>query len=210
MFSALSESVGPNVMWFVGSGEHNLHFTQHVRIRAARGYNYESFGMMGADVPCAVGYAVAQALEGSAGKPPFDDARFSMPARSQANLIAVVTGDGCLLRSLGCLATIAGNRLPIFILVINNGGAGQVRWVHEHLHPGRPDICDVPFVDFTSIAAAAGLRSVTAEAPTELVAIWNSFRDDRLPTLCEVRAPRDDHPHVAMQVRRRMGPKQEA
>lgn len=205
MLRALSESITERVMWFVGSGEHNLHFTQHVRIKSARGYNYESFGMMGADLPSAMGYAVAQALDESVEKRPLADARFAMPKAGLRNLVAVVTGDGCLARSLGGLATAAGNRLPIFILLINNGGAGQVRWVHENLHPGRADIYDVPFRDYAAIAAATGLRSVLADSPATLVDAWKRFASAPFPTLCELRTERDAHPDKAMRVRRRLG-----
>ncbi len=203
---ALSANLGPRVMWFVGSGEHNLHFSQHVRITTPRGYNYESFGMMGADLPCAMGYAVAQAMDAPpAAEELQGEARFAvLPGRAQRNLVAVVTGDGCLSRSLGSLVTLAANRLPIFILVLNNGGAGQVRWVHEHLHPGRADIYDVPFADFVAIATGAGLHAARAETPAALVEMWRQFRADPRPTLCEVVMARDEHPHRAMSVRRRI------
>jgi thiamine pyrophosphate-dependent acetolactate synthase large subunit-like protein len=201
---ALSAVLGPRVMWFVGSGEHNLHFSEHVRIGTPRGYNYESFGMMGADLPCAMGYAAAQAMDGAADVTD-GDARFtSLPGRAQRNLVAVVTGDGCLERSLGSLVTLAANRLPVFILVLNNGGAGQVRWVHEHLHPGRPDIYDVPFADFVAIAGGAGIHAARAETPDALVEMWRQFRADPRPTLCEVVLSRDEHAHRAMSVRRRI------
>jgi thiamine pyrophosphate-dependent acetolactate synthase large subunit-like protein len=133
------------------------------------------------------------------------DARFtSLPGRAQRNLVAVVTGDGCLYRSLGSLVTLAANRLPVFILVLNNGGAGQVRWVHEHLHPGRPDIYDVPFADFVAIATGAGIHAARAETPDALVEMWRRFRADPRPTLCEVVMSRDEHAHRAMSVRRRV------
>jgi acetolactate synthase-1/2/3 large subunit len=202
---ALSAEVGPRVMWFVGSGEHNLHFSQHVRITTPRGYNYESFGMMGADLPCAMGYSAAQAMDEPAPEPSDGDARFSTwPHRAQRNLVAVVTGDGCLLRSLGTLTTLAANRLPVFVLVLNNGGAGQVRWVHENLHPGRPDVYDVPFADFVAIAGGAGIHAARADTPDALVGMWRQFRADPRPTLCEVVLSRDEHAHRAMSVRRRV------
>jgi len=201
---ALSAELGPRVMWFVGSGEHNLHFSQHVRIDTPRGYNYESFGMMGADLPCAMGYSVAQAMD-TAADVLDGDARFAtLAARAQRNLVAVVTGDGCLSRSLGSLVTLAANRLPVFILVLNNGGAGQVRWVHEHLHPGRPDVYDVPFADFVAIATGAGIHAARAETPDALVEMWRLFRAEPRPTLCEVVMARDEHAHRAMSVRRRV------
>jgi acetolactate synthase-1/2/3 large subunit len=203
---ALSAELGSRVMWFVGSGEHNLHFSQHVRITTPRGYNYESFGMMGADLPCAMGYSAAQAMDDpSAADEPNGEARFgALPGRAQHNLVAVVTGDGCLDRSLGSLVTLAANRLPVFILVLNNGGAGQVRWVHENLHPGRADIYDVPFADFVAIASGAGIHAGRAETPAALVEMWREFRAEPRPTLCEVVMSRDEHPHRAMSVRRRI------
>ena len=201
---ALSAELGPRVMWFLGSGEHNLHFSQHVRIDTPRGYNYESFGMMGADLPCAMGYSAAQAMDAAA-EDPNGDARFTaLPGRAQRQLVAVVTGDGCLYRSLGSLVTLAANRLPVFILVLNNGGAGQVRWVHENLHPGRADVYDVPFADFVAIATGAGIHAARAETPDALVEMWRQFRAEPRPTLCEVVMSRDEHAHRAMSVRRRV------
>ena len=67
-------------MWFVGSGEHNLHFSEHVRIDTPRGYNYESFGMMGADLPVRDGI-LGGAGDGLAAEVTDGDARFtSSPA----------------------------------------------------------------------------------------------------------------------------------
>jgi acetolactate synthase-1/2/3 large subunit len=205
---ALSAEAGPGVMWFVGSGEHNLHFSQHVRITAPRGYNYESFGMMGADLPCAMGYTAAQAVdEPASAESPGDDARFAaLPGRPQRNLVAVVTGDGCLMRSLGSLVTLAANRLPVFVLVLNNGGAGQVRWVHENLHPGRPHFYPVPYADFFAPPGGPGLRGARPQTPAELVEMGQRFRDRPEPTLCEIVLSRDEHPHRAMSVRRRVAP----
>jgi thiamine pyrophosphate-dependent acetolactate synthase large subunit-like protein len=159
-----------------------------------------------------MGYASAQAMDESA--PPSaagGDARFSaLPDRPQRNLVAVVTGDGCLARSLGSLVTLAANRLPVFVLVLNNGGAGQVRWVHENLHRGRPDVYDVPFADFVAIARGAGVHATRAETPAELVDAWHRFREEPRPSLCEIVMARDEHPHRAMSVRRRLAPSREA
>jgi acetolactate synthase-1/2/3 large subunit len=206
LLRALSAEMGPRVSWFLGSGEHNLHFSQHVRFATPRGYNYESFGMMGADLPGAMGYAIAQATdEVAAVGAASGDARFVFrPDAPRRNLCAVVTGDGCLSRSLGSLLTLAANRLPVFVLVMNNGGPGQVRWVHENLHAGRCDVYDVPFVDFVSIAKGMGLDAARADTPATLCDLWRGFRADPKPTVCEIVMGRDEHPHRAMAVRKRI------
>ena len=80
----------------------------HMAVHRARGLHYPmGWGTLGWALPASVGAAVA----GLAG-------------------VAVI-GDGGALFAIGELATIAQERLPLTIVVVDDGGYGMLRWPHE-------------------------------------------------------------------------------
>jgi thiamine pyrophosphate-dependent acetolactate synthase large subunit-like protein len=76
-------------------------------------------------------------------------------------------GDGGLSMSLGELATCVRYRLPIKILVLNNGALGQIKW-EQMMFLGNPDFgCDLQPVDFAKVAEGHGMLGIRLEDPAE-------------------------------------------
>jgi pyruvate dehydrogenase (quinone) len=66
------------------------------------------------------------------------------------------------------LATIARYRLPVKIVVINNGTLGQIKW-EQMLFLGNPEFgCDLAPIDFAAVAKGMGLSGIRVEDPEEV------------------------------------------
>lgn len=115
---------------------------QYLQIRGRQRFGVSgTLASMGAGVP----YAIAAAL--------------AFPGRQ---VIAVV-GDGGLGMSLAELATCVRYRLPVKVIVINNGSLGQIKW-EQMLFLGNPEFgCELAPVDFARVAEAMGMRGRRVE-----------------------------------------------
>lgn len=101
-------------------------------------------------------------------------AQISHPGRQ----VVSISGDGGLSMLLSELLTVAMYRLPIKIVLFDNSTLGMVK--AEMLVDGLPDFgVDVPQVDYTAIAAAAGLRAERVEDATQIrQALSTAFATD--------------------------------
>lgn len=106
-----------------------------------------------ASMGCGVPYAIAAAI-----------------ARPACQIVAVV-GDGGLSMSLAELATAARYRLPIKVVVLNNGVLGQIKW-EQMLFLGNPEFaCDLAPIDFASAAEAMGVKGLRTDDPERVGAL---------------------------------------
>lgn len=109
----------------------------------------QSFGVSGtlASMGCGLPYAIGACI--------------AHPGRTA---VAVV-GDGGLSMSLAELATAARYRLPIKVVVINNGSLAQIKW-EQMLFLGNPEFgCELAPVDFARVAEGLGVRGMRIEDP---------------------------------------------
>lgn len=67
--------------------------------------------------------------------------------------VIVVNGDGCMLMNLGCLVTLAGQDVNLWLVIIDNG-LYEVTGGQAHAGAGH--------ADFAGLARAAGIRRVYA------------------------------------------------
>jgi pyruvate dehydrogenase (quinone) len=118
---------------------HNTGLTaQYVQIKEGQAFGVSgTLASMGGGVP----YAIAAAL--------------AFPGRQ----VVAVVGDGGLSMSLAELATCVRYRLPVKVIVLNNGSLGQIRW-EQMMFLGNPDFgCDLTPVDFARVAEGLGLKA---------------------------------------------------
>lgn len=100
---------------------------------------------------------------------------YSLPGGIGASLgsgapILCVTGDGALLFSIAELMTAAAHRLPIAILVVDNGGYGEIR--DEMVAAGIETLgVDFAIPDLGSIAVGFGARFVDLREPERFAAV---------------------------------------
>lgn len=106
-------------------------------------------------------------------------------ARPDARSV-VVAGDGALAYALGEMATVAELRLPMTVVVLNNGSLGWIRW-YRRITFGRgweePDFSDVPFA---AVARAMGWTGQRVEDPAQLSGALRAAMDADGPSLVEV------------------------
>src|SRR5690606_24853681 len=81
--------------------------------------------------------------------------------------VVAIVGDGGLGMSLAELATCVRYRLPVKIIVINNGSLGQIKW-EQMLFLGNPEFgCDLAPMDFARIAEGCGMRARRIRSPAD-------------------------------------------
>ncbi|MGW1844669.1 5-guanidino-2-oxopentanoate decarboxylase [Streptomyces sp. NPDC001966] len=129
------------------------------------------FGTLGYALPAAIGAKTAD------------------PARP----VVALSGDGGLQFSVQELATAVQLRLPLPVVVFDNGGYGEIR--DEMVSRGdRPTAVDLPPVDLPALARAYGGHGVRADSPEALAEALRHALDTPGPTLITVplaTAPRE-------------------
>ena len=92
---------------------------------------------------------------------------FALPAAVGAAAtgrpVLAVCGDGGLMMGLGELATLVQHRLPVTVLVVDDGGYGMLRY--DQARAGHPPAgVDLATPDFPALAAAFGLPATDVGA----------------------------------------------
>jgi pyruvate dehydrogenase (quinone) len=108
---------------------------------------------------------VASMLHGSMANalPHAIGAQFAHPGRQ----VVSISGDGGFSMMLSELLTVAMYKLPVKIVMFDNSTLGMVK--AEMLVDGLPDFgVDVPQVDYTGIAKAAGIHAQRVDQPGDI------------------------------------------
>ncbi|MDE0262552.1 MAG: biosynthetic-type acetolactate synthase large subunit [Bryobacterales bacterium] len=144
----LDQISGGEAIVTVDVGQHQMWAAQHLRFNHPRLWQSSSgLGAMGFGLPAAMG------------------AKFACPDKT---VIAIV-GDGGFMMSLPELGTIAANRLPVKIVVMNNNTLGMVRQWQQLFYDKRYSEVDVAsFPDASLLAAAFGIAGGSVTDPADL------------------------------------------
>ncbi len=157
----------------VDVGQHQMWAAQYVRFNHPRLWASSSgLGAMGFGLPAAMG------------------AQFGNPDK----LVISIVGDGGFMMSLPELATITTNRLPLKIIVMNNGSLGMVRQWQELFYNRR--YCAVAmegFPDCELLAAAFGMKGATVERPDQLGAALQTALAEPGPYLLNVKVTPEEN-----------------
>ncbi len=143
----VSALTGGNAVVTAGVGQHQMYASQHFRFRRPRSWiNSGGAGTMGFAVPAAMGAKVARPDE----------------------LVVAIDGDGSFQMTAQELATCTVERIPIKVLILNNGHLGMVRQWQELFYDERYSEVQLGFdcPDFVRLAEAyggVGLRCDRAE-----------------------------------------------
>lgn len=136
--------------------------------RGQRLYTNSGSAPMGYDLPAAIGASLA-----------FDRAR-----------VVCITGDGSIMMNVQELQTIATQRLPIAIFLLDNGGYHSIRQTQSAYFPDNPVGCGaesrVGFPDFGKLSEAFGLAYRRVERHAELAAAIEATLTAPGPSLCHV------------------------
>jgi acetolactate synthase-1/2/3 large subunit len=140
-----------DVIWTTGVGQHQMWAMQYLVCDRPRSFiTSGGLGTMGYGVPAAIG---------------------AKAARPDATVVCI-DGDGCFQMTGQELATAALERLPIVVVIVNNGWLGMVRqwqelfyderFAHTHLTHQVPD--------YAQLAEAYGCAGFTVDSDDELEA----------------------------------------
>jgi len=158
----ISEATEGNAIYVSGVGQHQMWASQFIRFRRPRTWiNSGGLGAMGYGVPAAMGAQVSMR----------DDE------------VWCIDGDGCFQMTCQELATMAVEKLPVKIGIMNNAYLGMVRQWQELFYEERYSQVhfgwEIP--DYVKLAEAYGCVGLRAESVDEVDAVIEKARsvDDR-------------------------------
>jgi acetolactate synthase-1/2/3 large subunit len=138
----------------------------------ARYYQWRRFGTQLGPQSGAMGYGLPAALA----------AQIVHPDR----LVVAFAGDGDFQMCGPELATAVQERLPILVVVVNNGTYGTIRMHQERQFPARVIATDLVNPDFAALARAHGAHGERVETTGEFPAALERARAARRPALLEL------------------------
>jgi acetolactate synthase-1/2/3 large subunit len=101
--------------------------------------------------------------------------------------VLAISGDGGFLFTSNELATAVRHRIPLTVVVFNDGAFGNVRRIQEEAFGNRLIANDLANPDFVRYAQSFGAEAERARNPQELsAALKRAFKRRDLPTLIEV------------------------
>lgn len=102
-------------------------------------------------------------------------------------LVVAFAGDGCFLMNGQEFATAVQYRLPIIVIVVNNGTYGTIRMHQEREYPGRVSGTDLSNPDFAALARAYGGHGETVEKTDDFAPAFERARLSCRPSIIEVK-----------------------
>jgi acetolactate synthase I/II/III large subunit len=145
----LSALTGGEAIIVAGVGQHQMHASQHYTFTRPRSWiNSGGAGTMGFAVPAAMGAQV--------GRP--------------GELVVAIDGDGCFQMTAQELATCAIEKIPIKVMIFNNGFLGMVRQWQELFYDERYSSVELgtAIPDYVKLAEAYGCLGLRCERPDEV------------------------------------------
>jgi acetolactate synthase-1/2/3 large subunit len=170
---AIYEATGGDAIVTSDVGQHQMWAAQYYHFNKPRRWlNSGGLGTMGFGFPAAIGAAVG------------------CPDQT----VVAITGDGSFQMNLQELATVAENRIPVKILILNNGYLGMVRqwqelfWENRYSHV---DMGQTP--DFVKLAEAYGIAGLRLEDKSTLVDDLRGAIATEGPVLVDIRVTREEN-----------------
>jgi acetolactate synthase-1/2/3 large subunit len=124
---------------------------------------------------------------------------FGLPAAMGAQAafpdrqVIAICGDGGIQMNIQEMATLVQNRLPVKIVIINNGFLGMVRQWQEMFFGKRysQSCLELP-IDYVKLADAYGARGFVAEKPGEVEEVIRQGFAEPGPVIMEFRVAREE------------------
>jgi len=159
-------------------GQHQMWVAQHYSFRRLNSFfTSGGLGTMGYSLPASLGIQVAHP-----GEP-----------------VWVVVGDGGFQMNVQELATVVQERLPIKIVVMDNGYLGMVRQWQELFHGARYIGTPISGPDFVQLAASYRIPARRVSTTAELDAAFAEARAAEGPFLLDCKVERDENVYPMVQ-----------
>ena len=162
--AAFGRRLPANAALATDSGQNTELAARHVDLR--EGQDFAVSGTL-ASMACVLPYAIA-AGSAAPGRPVF-----------------AVVGDGGFAMQLGEFSTAVRYRIPLKLLVINNGMLNQIAW-EQMMFLGNPQFgCELQPIDFARAAEAMGGRGFTIREPAEVETVLDQAFATEGPVVIE-------------------------
>ncbi len=159
-------------------GQHQMWVAQHYRFRRLNSFfTSGGLGTMGYSIPASLGVQAARP-----GQP-----------------VWVVVGDGGFQMNPQELATIVQERLPIKIIIMDNGYLGLVRQWQELFHGARYIGTPISGPDFVQLAASYGIPARRVSATDHMESAFAAARETNGPFLLDCKIERDENVYPMVQ-----------
>ncbi len=170
---AIYEATGGDAIVTSDVGQHQMWAAQYYAFTKPRRWiNSGGLGTMGFGLPAAMGAAVG------------------MPEET----VVCITGDGSVQMNSQELATCVANRIPVKVLIINNGYLGMVRQWQELFWENRYSHVDMgQSPDFVKLAEAYGATGVRLTAKETLVDDLRAAIATDGPVVVDIRVTREEN-----------------
>jgi acetolactate synthase-1/2/3 large subunit len=114
-------------------------------------------------------------------------AAVAMQRVNPSKTVVAFAGDGCFLMHGQEFATAVQYRLPIVVVVINNGMYGTIRMHQEREYPRRVIATELVNPNFADYARAFGGHGEIVENTEQFASAFGRARASGLPSIIEVR-----------------------
>jgi acetolactate synthase-1/2/3 large subunit len=170
---AIYEATGGDAIVTSDVGQHQMWAAQYYSFTKPRRWiNSGGLGTMGFGLPAAMGAAVG------------------MPEKT----VVCITGDGSVQMNSQELATCVANRIPVKVLILNNGYLGMVRQWQELFWDNRYSHVDMgQSPDFVKLAEAYGATGVRLTAKETLVDDLRAAIATDGPVVVDIRVTREEN-----------------
>jgi acetolactate synthase-1/2/3 large subunit len=173
LLKQLSEAAGDRLIMTCDVGQHQMWVAQHCRFARPQAHlTSAGLGTMGYGIPAGIG------------------ALFAEPDAT----VVTVSGDGSIMMNIHELATIRRYRIPLKIVLLDNGTLGMVRQWQELFFDenfSEVDLSDNP--DFAEVARAFGIEAFTIDHRSEVPGAIDRLLRTEGPIFCHVRIdPREN------------------
>jgi acetolactate synthase-1/2/3 large subunit len=170
---AIYEATGGEAIVTSDVGQHQMWAAQYYRFpKPRRWINSGGLGTMGFGLPAAMGAAVG------------------MPDET----VVCITGDGSVQMNSQELATCVANRIPVKVLIVNNGYLGMVRQWQELFWDNRYSHVDMgQSPDFVKLAEAYGATGLRLTSKDTLVDDLKAAIATEGPVVVDIRVTREEN-----------------
>ena len=105
----------------------------------------------------------------------------------------VIAGDGSIQMNIQEMGTVAANKIPVKIAILNNMYLGMVRQWQELFFDHRYSFTELPPVDFVKIGNAYGIEGMKVETPEDVLPAFQASLDCDGPFVMDFRIEREEN-----------------
>ncbi|TCJ39771.1 thiamine pyrophosphate-binding protein [Parafrankia sp. BMG5.11] len=120
---------------------------------------------------------------------------YGLPAAIAAGIrhpdrpVICFAGDGCFMMASTELATIVRHRVPVIVVVVNNGAYGTIRMHQERRYPGHVVGTELVNPDFAALAQSYGIGGWRVERTEDFAPAFEAARASGEAALIEIVLP---------------------